>query len=479
MRILTIAILSIAAAACGQTTGDADLQSTEPIEQTLDVPYLVYLPEGYEPTGEPWPVLFYLHGSYAVGEQYDIQRILGIGPWGYARQHDDFPMVIVAPFAPNHETWDEVEARPAAIAVLDEALATLNLDPDRVYLTGVSSGGIGAAKLAAQHPDRFTAMALLCADSLSAATVRRLRDIPIWNFQGDRDGVQKLPGAAVTSNQLRAIGAEPRTTVYENTGHDVWSRTYRRDDLYTWLLSHTRATATVERREHPDLAAGEVHTRAFTYRGSTQLDAPLEFYLPTATPPRQGWPVLIYLTDAPEGRETEPASPIEFARENNLPMAVVSAAFAPDISTGEPFWSDEMTLSALLLPELVRGLAEAGDALDPDRIYLGGAGVGATGVYEVAKADPSPYAALLLIGGAPGRPYDIHHAKHLPMLFHHGLRDRQFPAEETLRIYREVQGMGRSQLYLHNGAGRELDRALLEDMDTYTWMYRHRRQANQ
>ena len=45
------------------------------------------------------------------------------------------------------------------LAILDETLARYRVDPDRVYLTGLSYGGFGTWYLASRHPQRFAAIA--------------------------------------------------------------------------------------------------------------------------------------------------------------------------------------------------------------------------------------------------------------------------------------------------------------------------------
>jgi predicted peptidase len=49
-----------------------------------DLPYLLALPRGYEETGEPWPLLLFLHGAGERGEDLDLVSVYGpirrIGP---------------------------------------------------------------------------------------------------------------------------------------------------------------------------------------------------------------------------------------------------------------------------------------------------------------------------------------------------------------------------------------------------------------
>ncbi|UCG53627.1 MAG: prolyl oligopeptidase family serine peptidase [Candidatus Latescibacterota bacterium] len=58
------------------------------------------------------------------------------------------------PYGFNWEDWGRIDA----LEVLDIALSTLDVDPERVYLTGHSMGGHGTWHLGALYPDRFAAL---------------------------------------------------------------------------------------------------------------------------------------------------------------------------------------------------------------------------------------------------------------------------------------------------------------------------------
>ena len=47
---------------------------------------------------------------------------------------------------------------PAVLSLLDEVTKTFRIDPERITLTGYGMGAAGAARIAAQQPDRFAAI---------------------------------------------------------------------------------------------------------------------------------------------------------------------------------------------------------------------------------------------------------------------------------------------------------------------------------
>ena len=120
-----------------------------------DRKYTVYVPEGYDDKRE-MPAVLFLHGSGERGDDGVQGAQVGLGA-AIARHPEDFPMIAVFPQA--RKTWaaDSDDAK-AALAALDDVLASFKVDRKRVVLTGLSMGGAGAWEIAAAHPDRFAAV---------------------------------------------------------------------------------------------------------------------------------------------------------------------------------------------------------------------------------------------------------------------------------------------------------------------------------
>ena len=69
----------------------------------------------------------------------------------------------------------------------------------------------------------------------------RLKDIPIWAFQGEKDVV--VPPAQVINmiNAVRQAGGHPHLTLFPDAGHgQSWDLAYATDALYPWLLAQKR-----------------------------------------------------------------------------------------------------------------------------------------------------------------------------------------------------------------------------------------------
>ncbi|NLW51352.1 MAG: prolyl oligopeptidase family serine peptidase [Candidatus Brocadiaceae bacterium] len=206
------------------------------IRKRVRLDYLLYLPEAYADGSKRWPLMLFLHG---VGERGDeLERVKLHGPPMLIEQGRSFPCIVVSPQCPAWQWW---AAEPAALAaLLDEIERDFRVDPDRIYLTGLSMGGAGTWALAAEQPHRFAAIAPVCGPT-NPGTADRIRHLPVWVFHGAKDTTVPLRESETMVEALRALGAEPRLTVYPEAGHDAWTETYANPELYEWLFAQRRA----------------------------------------------------------------------------------------------------------------------------------------------------------------------------------------------------------------------------------------------
>lgn len=131
--------------------------------------------------------------------------------------------------------------------LLKDVQERYNVDPNRVYLTGLSMGGYGTWELALAHPEKFAAIVPLCGGGtllpvLLATTkqLRAIRSLGVWAFHGAKDSVVPLLESERMIAALKEVGNRAKLTVYPNSEHDCWTETYANPALYKWLLSHRR-----------------------------------------------------------------------------------------------------------------------------------------------------------------------------------------------------------------------------------------------
>jgi dienelactone hydrolase len=202
----------------------------------------LYLPDGFrQDTLKKWPLLLFLHGSGERGD--DLEKVKTHGPPKLVEQGKKLPFIVVSPQARQGQGWSTADL----YALLLDCKQKYRVDPDRIYLTGLSMGGFGTWSLASEHPEEFAAIVPICGGG-DTADAWKLRHMAVWCFHGAKD--KNVP-PALSQNMIHALQAynpSAKLTIYPDAEHDSWTVTYNNDSLYQWLLLqkkfvYTRSTA--------------------------------------------------------------------------------------------------------------------------------------------------------------------------------------------------------------------------------------------
>lgn len=198
------------------------------------------------------PLLLFLHGA---GERGDDNRaqLRYLPQWlSQPPLRARHPCVVVAPQVPLERIWSTVHwtagRRRYGAAPTDELAAAYSLlvqileddpsvDPQRVYLTGISMGGYGAWEMAARWPERFAAVVPVCGGG-DVEQAARLVGLPLWAFHGAEDEVVPPVRSREMIAALVAAGGQPRYSELPGVGHDAWTPVYTGpDSVLPWLFS--------------------------------------------------------------------------------------------------------------------------------------------------------------------------------------------------------------------------------------------------
>jgi predicted peptidase len=201
--------------------------------------YLLYLPEHYGRNDAKLPLILFLHGS---GERGNLNALRNFGPVRVSQQQRGFPFIVLAPLCPKGKWWTDVDVTQSVMALLETVSETYLVDPDRIYLTGLSMGGFGVWNLAEQYPDRWAALAPVCGGG-NPYLAQRVRHIPTRIFHGQNDRSVPVGMAKQMAAVLKSVGGRVELFVYPDLGHQCWKPTYDNPKLYQWFLSHGRPGA--------------------------------------------------------------------------------------------------------------------------------------------------------------------------------------------------------------------------------------------
>ncbi|WP_082842816.1 alpha/beta hydrolase-fold protein [Gemmata sp. SH-PL17] len=216
----------------------------------VEMDYLLYLPKGYEKGDKDWPLVLFLHGGGETGT--DLEKVKIHGPPKLVAAGKEFPFILVSPQT-RRFGWDPDTLH----ALLDEITTKHKVDKDRIYVTGMSMGGMGTWALAASRPDRFAAIVPICGGG-NPTDAKKIKSLPIRIFQGGKDPIVRLQTAETMIKALKDAGAvDAELKVYPEAGHDSWTETYEDPKVFEWLLKQKRAAKPAEKKDEKVSAKDE------------------------------------------------------------------------------------------------------------------------------------------------------------------------------------------------------------------------------
>lgn len=156
--------------------------------------YLIHIPPAYDHT-KPIPVVLVFHGVASNAE-----KMLSL--CGLNKKADESGFIAVYPngtgprFFQTFNAGGDCRRRAAqkpddvlfVSRLLDDLATVVNVDPKRVYATGISNGAMMCHRLAAELSDRIAAIAPV-AGTMTIEVARPKRPVPVMHFHGTDDRI--------------------------------------------------------------------------------------------------------------------------------------------------------------------------------------------------------------------------------------------------------------------------------------------------
>jgi pimeloyl-ACP methyl ester carboxylesterase len=257
MRFLALAVVLSAALAFASFAGAANVSDFINFSHP-SVPGRLYVPPEAADPANPRPLILFLHGSGETGTN-NLSQINGNidNLLQGAKDHGAF---LYAPQATTF-TWSDATRNANVMSMIDQALVDFNVDPDRLYVTGLSMGGGGVWRMLSQFNDRFAAGVPIAAVSPGVGFDHAsLVGKPTWAFHARDDGTVPEASTRNVVNGVLSAASAPlinyptenfSTFEYRNDivginytewrtgGHGIWGPVYNIPDMYDWMFSQT------------------------------------------------------------------------------------------------------------------------------------------------------------------------------------------------------------------------------------------------
>ena len=223
------------------------------------LPYRILYPENYDRT-KKYPVILFLHGSGERGRDNEMQLIHGAKLFINAENRKNFPAIIVIPQCPLESSWASIKvdrtkqpvkfefdyaAEPnwplvAANELVKKIVKEEAGDAKRVYITGLSMGGMGTFESVFRYPELYAAALPICGGGNTTLYDQRVKNTSFWVFHGDADAAVDVKLSREMVERLKALKVKVTYSEYPGVNHNSWDNAFAEPTYLSWMFSQKR-----------------------------------------------------------------------------------------------------------------------------------------------------------------------------------------------------------------------------------------------
>lgn len=226
-------------------------------DQTL--PYQILYPSNME-KGKKYPVILFLHGAGERGSDNEKQLTHGSKLFLDPSNQVKYPAIVIMPQCPANSYWSTVKidrnTKPttfvfeypkepnwplaAAVSIVKTLVKEKVADKKRLYIMGLSMGGMGTFEAISRNPKLFAAAAPICGGADLHFVKKYAKKLPLWVFHGDADAVVPVRHSREAVAALKEAGANPTYTEYPGVNHNSWDNVFKEPNLFSWMFSYKK-----------------------------------------------------------------------------------------------------------------------------------------------------------------------------------------------------------------------------------------------
>ncbi len=219
--------------------------------------YRILFPKSFS-EDKKYPLVLFLHGAGERGNNNESQ--LTHGSKLFLDKAEEFPAIVIFPQAPKDDYWAKVEVDRDTIpfqfnfkneeeptkslhlvqALLNSVVQKNYIDQNRIYLGGLSMGGMGTFELLSRQPNMFAAAFAICGGADPGIVKNYRPGFNIWIFHGEKDDVVLPEYSKIMAREINSQGGNAKLSLYPNDNHNSWDSAFAEPHLLPWLFSHER-----------------------------------------------------------------------------------------------------------------------------------------------------------------------------------------------------------------------------------------------
>ena len=215
--------------------------------------YRVLFPDNYS-KNKKYPLVIFFHGSGECGNDNEKQLKHGASLFEDQKNRTNFPAIVIFPQCPATDSWVNFKVTgPNTFVFIDNKKPTKALemtkilidfyqkteavDKKRIYVSGLSLGGMATYDLICRYPKTFAAAIPMCG-AVEVVRLEKVRKMPIRIYHGANDDAVSVEYARNAYNELKANGSKTMEYIeFPGVGHNCWYNAFSQPDFLIWMFS--------------------------------------------------------------------------------------------------------------------------------------------------------------------------------------------------------------------------------------------------
>jgi len=219
--------------------------------------YRIMYPNDFD-SSKSYPVVLFFHGMGERGSDNEKQLIHGSK--FFKDSIDRYPAIVIFPQCPVNDYWSNLyrpdeggakrvytfyydrEPNPSmslVISLVDELMEKPFTDKSRLYVSGLSMGGMGTFEYSYRMQDKVAAAMPICGGG-PREKAKDMTQVPYWIFHGVKDDVVNPRYSIAMTKAIQQAGGKAKITLFANANHNSWDPAFEDPEFLSWMFSKRR-----------------------------------------------------------------------------------------------------------------------------------------------------------------------------------------------------------------------------------------------